>query len=99
MKRLFPVLLLFCLLVRVAEAAEEYTFSLSEIEKKSYHVGGYLEFRPVLFGVDKNASLSKLNLFDKNVGNPFLEYNGRLWVDANIQKGMAGFYLQLSIDY
>ncbi len=99
MKLLFSVLLLFCLLGRVAEAAEEYTFSLSEIEKKPYHVGGFIEFRPVLFGLDKNASLFKLNLFDKNVGNPLLEYNGRLWLDANIQKGMAGFYLQLNTDY
>ena len=99
MKLLFPTLLLFCLFVRVAQAAEEYTFSLSEIEKKPYHVGGYLEFRSVLFGVDKNASLSKLNLFDKNVGNTILQYNGRLWIDANIQKGIAGFYLQLNTDY
>jgi hypothetical protein len=99
MKLLFSALLLFCLLVGMAEAAEEYTFSLSEIEKKPYHVGGFIEFRPVLFGLDKNAALAELNLFDKNVGNPLLEYNGRLWIDANIQKGMAGFYLQLNTDY
>jgi hypothetical protein len=98
-KTLFSALFLLSLFVGAAQAAEEYTFSLSEIEKKPYHVGGYLEFRPVLFGVDKNASLSKLNLFDKNVGNTILEYNGRLWIDANIQKGIAGFYLQLNTDY
>jgi hypothetical protein len=98
-KSLFSALFLLCLFVGAAQAAEEYTFTLSEIEKKPYHVGGYLEFRPVLFGVDKNASLSKLNLFDKNVGNTILEYNGRLWIDANIQKGIAGFYLQMNTDY
>jgi len=99
MKSLFSVLLLFCLFMGVAQAAEEYTFSLSEIEKKPYHIGGYLEFRPVLFGVDKNASFYKLNLFNKNVGDTILEYNGRLWIDANIQKGIAGFYLQMNTDY
>jgi hypothetical protein len=99
MKSLFSALLLFCLFVSMAEAAEEFTFNLSEIEKKPYHVGGFIEFRPVLFGLDQNAALAKLNLFDKNVGNPLLEYNGRLWIDANIQKGMAGFYLQLNTDY
>jgi hypothetical protein len=98
-KSLFLVPFLLYLFVGAAQAAEEYSFSLSEIEKKPYHVGGYLEFRPVLFGVDKNASLSKLNLFDKNVGNTILEYNGRLWIDANIQKGITGFYLQLNTDY
>jgi hypothetical protein len=99
MRPLFPALLFFCLFVSVAQAAEEYTFSLSEVEKRPYHVGGYLEFRPVLYGVDKNASLSKVKLFNENVGNPILEYNGRLWIDANIQKGIAGFYLQLNSGY
>ena len=99
MKSLFPVLLLFCLFARATEAAEEYTFSPSEIEKKLYHIGGYFEFRPVLLRLDQNAALYKLNLFDQNVGNPLLEYNGRLWIDANIQKGMAGFYLQLNTNY
>jgi len=99
MKSLVSTLFLFCLFVGAAEAAEEYTFSLSEIEKKPYHVGGYLEFRPVLFGLDKDASFYKLNLFNKNVGDTNLEYNGRLWIDANIQKGIAGFYLQMNTDY
>jgi hypothetical protein len=79
--------------------AEEYKFEISEIEKKPYHVGGYVEFRPVLFGLDKNASLSKLNLYDKNVGDTIILYNERLWIDANIQKGIAGFYVQLSSDF
>ncbi len=99
MKLLFPVLLLFCLFARVAQAAEEYTFSLSEIEKKPYHIGGYLEFRPVLLGLDQNAAFYKLNLFDQNVGDTITQYNERLWIDANIQKGIAGFYLQLSTDF
>jgi hypothetical protein len=99
MKLLFAALLFFSLFVRVTQAAEKYTFSLSEVEKKAYHVGGYLEFRPVLYGVDKDASLSKVKLFNENVGNTILEYNGRLWIDANIQKGIAGFYLQLNTGY
>jgi hypothetical protein len=99
MKLLLPVLLLLSLFVTVAEAAEKYTFSLSEIEKKPYHIGGYLEFRPVLFGLDQNAAFYKLNLFDQNVGDTITQYNERLWVDANIEKGMTGFYLQLSADF
>lgn len=99
MRLLLSALLLFCLFPRVAQGAEEYTFSLSEIEEKPYHIGGYLEFRPVLFGIDKEASLSKLNFFDEKVGNSILQYNGRLWIDANIRKGIAGFYLQLNTGY
>jgi len=99
MKSLFSALFLFCLFVGAAQAAEEYTFNLSEIEKKPYHIGGYVEFRPVLFGLDKNASLSKLNLYDENVGDTIIQYSERLWIDANIQKGIAGFYLHLSSDF
>ena len=99
MKSLFSALLLLCLFGGAAQAAEEYTFNLSEIEKKPYHIGGYLEFRPVLFGLDQNAAFYKLNLFNEHVGDTITQYNERLWIDANIQKGIAGFYLQLSADF
>jgi hypothetical protein len=37
------------------KVAEEYKFEVSETEKKPYHIGGYIEAMPVLFGLDKNA--------------------------------------------
>ena len=98
MKFLLPVLLFLGLLVQTGRA-DEYTFKPEEAERKPYHFGGYLEFRPVLIGVDKNASLYKANLFDKNPPNPMMEYNGRFWFDGSIQKGIAGFYVQTSTDY
>ena len=51
-----------------ALAEEEYKFELSEIEKKPYHLGGYLELRPVLFGLDRDASLYKLKFFNRDEG-------------------------------
>ncbi len=99
MKRFLATLLLLFLLATGAQGAEEYTFSLSEIEKKPYHFGGFVEFRPTLFGLDKDAPFYKLNLFNKEPGDTILEYNGRLWIDANVQKGIAGFYLQMNTDY
>jgi hypothetical protein len=41
----------------------------------------------------------KLNLYDKDVGDTIIQYNERIWIDADIQKGIAGFYLQLSSDF
>ena len=38
-------------------SAEKYTFEISEIEKKPYHIGGYAEFRPAILGLDREASL------------------------------------------
>ena len=100
MKPLIAVLAFVLLFAGVAWSAEEkYAFEASEVEQKPYHVGGYVEFRPSLSGLDKNASLYKLSLFDKNVGNTITQYNGRLWIDANITKGIAGFYLQMNTNY
>ena len=99
MKQLIAALYLLATLSGVVSAADEYTFTLSEIEKKPYEVGGYLELRPVLFGLDKDAALYKLNFFDRNMGSSREEFNGRLWLEGSIRKGIAGFYLQLSEDY
>ncbi len=98
MRWLLPALFLFGIIIQTGRS-EEYTFKPEEVEKKAYHIGGYLEFRPTLSGFDTNASLYKTNLFDKNPPNPMVEYNARFWLDANIQKENAGFFLQTSTDY
>ena len=49
-------------------AEEEYKFDVSEIEKKPYHIGGYAEFRPILFGLDRDAALYKLRFYDRDEG-------------------------------
>jgi hypothetical protein len=99
MKKLLAALLFLWLSAAVSQAAEEHTFSLSEIEKKPYQFGGYAEFRPILYGLDKNSSLYKLNLASKDPGDEVLEYNGRLWLEASVQKGIAGFYVQMNSDF
>ena len=35
----------------------QYDFELSEIKKKAYSVGGFLEFAPILFVLDRDAVL------------------------------------------
>jgi len=47
----------------IAFAEEEYKFDLSEIEKKPYHVGGYLELRPNLLVLDKDACPVQTQIF------------------------------------
>jgi hypothetical protein len=53
--------------------AEEYKLDLSEIDKKPYHLGGYLEFRPVLNGLDRNAALYQVKFYNQDVGNPWVK--------------------------
>lgn len=99
MKRLLSALLFLWLSAAVSQAAEEYTFSLSEIEKKPYQFGGYVEFRPLLYGLDKDSSLYRLTLASQDPSPEVLEYNARLWLEASVHKGIASFYVQMNTDY
>ena len=86
---LFPP---FCL------AEEEYKFDISEIEKKPYHVGGYAEFRPVLFVLDRDAALYKLRFFDRDEGKTIDEYNGKLQLEGSYEKGIARLFVRTNFD-
>ena len=71
----------------MALGEEEYSFDLSEIEKKPWHIGGYFEFRPVLFGLDTDSALHKLRLYDHDKENVREEYNLRALLDGSYKKG------------
>jgi hypothetical protein len=101
------LLLTFCLLLFTAltpafseeEKTEEYKFDASEIEKKPYHLGGYLEVKPILLGLDKNASLYKLNFYNRNVGATTPEYDGTLQLEGSLEKGISRFSLKTNTSY
>jgi hypothetical protein len=79
--------------------AEEYTFDTSEIEKKPYHLGGYAEMRPVMFGLDKDASLYKLKFYNRKEGNNIYEYNGTLQLEGSLEYGISRFYMRTNTTY
>ncbi len=79
--------------------AEEYTFDLSEIEKKPYHIGGYAELKPVLFGLDKDASLYRLNFYNRDEGAAIEEYNGTLQLEGSMEKGIARLFVRTNMAY
>jgi hypothetical protein len=81
-----------------ALADEEYKFELSEIEKKPYHLGGYVELRPVLFGLDRDASLYKLKFYNRNEGKTIEEYNGKLQLEGSLEKGIARLFVRTNFD-
>ena len=80
-------------------AAEEYTFDESEIEKKPYHIGGYAEFRPILFGLDRDASLYKLKFYNRDEGSTLEEYNATLQLEGSLEKGIARLFVRTNSDY
>ena len=81
------------LISSVSFAEEEYKFDISEIEKKPYHIGGYVEFRPAIFWLDKDAALYKLRFFNQDEGNTIEEYNGKLQLEGSYEKGIARLFV------
>lgn len=79
--------------------AEEYKFEVSETEKKPYHLGGYIESMPILFGLDKNASLYKLNFYNRTIGGTTPEYDGTLQLEGSLEKGISRFYIKTNTAY
>lgn len=93
------LLLPLFLLAAFAGAEEKYTFDPAEVEKKPYFLGGYVEFRPTLFGLDKDAALNKVRFYDRSLGDTLMEYNGKLFLDAGLRKDPFSVFLQTSTDY
>ncbi|MFZ5766785.1 MAG: hypothetical protein ACOY4H_14500 [Thermodesulfobacteriota bacterium] len=90
--------MLFCAAANVAEA-EEYSFDLSEFEKKPYHLSGYVELRPMLFGLDHDAALYRLRIFDQDEDDTTAEHNGRLQLEGSLEKGMSRLFVRANGDY
>ena len=80
-----------------ASSAEEYKFEISEIEKKPYHIGGYLEFRPILYGLDKDNAIYKLKFLDRKEGSTIEDYDGRIWLEGSYEKGIVGLFLKTNL--
>ena len=91
--------LVYGLLILDFAIAEEYTFDISETEKKPYHIGGNLEFRPVFSGLDKDTSLYKLKFYNRDEGSAIEEYNAKLQLEGGIEKGILKLFVRTNTDY
>jgi len=93
------IAILLTLSYGMALANEGYSFDLSEIEKKPLDIGGYFEFRPVLFGLDKDSALHKLKLYDRGKENVREEYNFTALLDGSYRKGTTEFHAIVNTDF
>ena len=80
-------------------AEEEYSFDISETEKKPYGFGGYAELRPALIGLDKDASLYKLRFYNRDEGSTIEEYNAKLQLEGSLEKWIARLFIRMNMDY
>jgi len=90
-----------CLVLAFLQPAfgqDEYTFNLAEIEKeiekKPYSIGGFLELRPVLLGLDRDSAFYRIKFFDKDEGSTLEQYNFGLRLEGSYQKGIASLYFR-----
>ena len=90
--------LLLCVFPFSVLAEESYTFDLSEIEKKPYHFAGYLEAKPILYGLNTDAAFYQLRYFD-NAGRQMLwEANGRVQLEGSYEKSIFRMFARLNTD-
>jgi hypothetical protein len=74
---------------------------LSEIEKeieqlagKQYHVGGFLEFQPTLFGIDRDSAVSRARFFRHPQDSLFDQYNFRLRLEGNYKRDWLSLFFK-----
>ncbi len=94
-------LTIFALLITSPEScfSAEFTFDMSEVEKKPYSFGGYLESKLLLFGLDKQTALYRLRFYDQNEGNTTHEFDLRAQLDFGYQHGLFEVFVQPDILY
>jgi hypothetical protein len=98
--RLFAILTSLLILFPALVCGEDtYTFDLSETEKKPYHLGGYVEAKPVLFRLDKDSALYKLKFYNRNEGKTLDEYNFKLQLEGSYETDIARAYVKTNTDY
>ena len=100
MKRLWVifVLVVASLIPMLVSAEETFTFDPDEIEKKPYHIGGYIEFKPIVFGLDRDSAFYKLRFFNNPRGQNLLEANGRIQLEGSYEKNIFRIYAKTNTD-
>ena len=88
------ILCFFIFLFSPISSADDYQFDLSEIEKKPYSIGGFIEFRPVLFGLDRDAAFYRLKFFDQDEGQILDQYNLGLRLEGSYAMGIASAHFK-----
>jgi hypothetical protein len=99
MRLLIILLFLLSLSPRTVLSQEEYSFDISETEKKPYSLGGYAEFRPVLLVLDRDSALYKLRFFNRDVGDTTYNMNLGFLIDGSLQLGITTFFIETDTVY
>lgn len=81
-----------------AWSAEDYSFDLSEIEKKPFHFGGYAEFSPEISSADQDAALYRLKYYNHDQADLADAYAFKLQLEGSYEKGIARLFTRININ-
>ena len=98
MKSIACTILILLLLPLYVTAQDDYSFDLSEIEKKPYTFGGYLELTPEVFWLDHDAAFYDLNFYDKGEKDYLDEYFVKLSMNGKYTRGISEMYVRGNVD-
>lgn len=99
MKRVCVLAILLCIMLPPWAGAEDsYSFDPAEIEKKPYSLGGYVEFKSITFGLDRDSALYKLRFFNDPRGTILWEANGRIQLEGSYEKSIFRIYAKTNTD-
>ncbi len=87
------ILLLLLFIVQPVYSQDKYQVDLSEIEKevektatKPYSLGGFFEFQPITFWIDRDSAFSRLKYDLQRSESTFEQYNLRLRLQGSYKK-------------
>ena len=82
-------------------AQDSYQVDLSELEKeiqsaatKPYSLGGFFEFQPSLFGIDRDSTVSRLQFFDNKQDSNFGQYSFRLRLEGSYKQDPFSLFVR-----
>jgi hypothetical protein len=80
---------------------EKVQIDLADIEKeieqaagKSYHLGGFGEFQPSLFGIDRDSAFSRVRFYRDKQGALFDQYGFRLRLEGSYRKDIFSVFFK-----
>jgi hypothetical protein len=87
------------LLGATVAGAAEFSFDEAELDKKWYHLGGYVEARPGLSLLDRDAAQARLRYYSRHADEVMADFNGKLLLEGSLEKEWAKLFVQPSLDY
>jgi hypothetical protein len=77
-------------------SADDYTFDLEEIEKKTFRFSGYAEINPVIYDTDPEGAFYKLRFYDRDQGSTLEKYDMTLQTEGDYEKGIARAFARIN---